>query len=110
MCAGKSIVPGENDLQTLFPEIAAQWYAEKNGMLTPEQVSPYSNRKVWWQCPDGHIWKAVIYSRAGPQETGCPVGAGRVKQSRLERYGRAAAEVGSSFRGHAVPKKLNKRR
>ena len=181
VCAGKSIVPGENDLQTLFPEIAAQWYAEKNGMLTPEQVSPYSNRKVWWrcdlghpyqamigartmhgsgcpycanrkvlpgfndlatvepkiaaqwhptlngaltpemvtagshrkvwwQCPNGHIWKAVIYSRAGPQKCGCPICAGRVKQSRLERYGRAAAEVGSSFRGHAVPKKLNKQR
>ena len=41
---------------------------------------------------------------------GCPICAGRVKQSRLERYGRAAAEVGSSFRGHAVPKKLNKQR
>ncbi len=33
-------VSGENDLATVFPQLAAQWDAEKNGSLTPETVSP----------------------------------------------------------------------
>ena len=28
-----------------------------NGSLTPEMVTPGSHRKVWWQCPDGHVWR-----------------------------------------------------
>lgn len=27
---------GENDLATLFPDIAAQWDAERNGSLRPD--------------------------------------------------------------------------
>lgn len=47
-----------------------------------EQVTAGSHRKIWWQCPEGHVWKAVIYSRAGPQKTGCPVCAGTVRRRR----------------------------
>ena len=51
-----------------------------NGGLTPEMVTAGSNRKVWWQCPLGHTWKAVVYSRAGSQRCGCPICAGNVSQ------------------------------
>ena len=77
VCAGKRVCPGENDLASLFPKFAVQWHREKNGALRPEQVTPNSNRRVWWQCPDGHVWRAVIYSRSGPQKSGCPICAGR---------------------------------
>ena len=30
-CAGKRVQPGENDLATLYPEIAAQWHPAKTG-------------------------------------------------------------------------------
>ena len=55
---------------------------EQYGALTPEMVTVGSHRKVWWQCPEGHVWKAVIYSRARGQRCGCPVCAGRVKARR----------------------------
>jgi len=79
VCAKRVIVPGENDLATTHPALAAQWDIEKNGPLTPEQVAAGSSRKVWWRCADGHVWKAVVSSRTGPKECGCPVCAGKVK-------------------------------
>ena len=32
------LIPGENDLATLFPEIAAEWHPTKNGELSPNDV------------------------------------------------------------------------
>ena len=39
--------------------------------LTPEHVTAGSRRMAWRECPNGHIWKAAIYSRAGPQKCVC---------------------------------------
>lgn len=75
VCAGRRIVPGENDLAASHPALAAQWHPEKNGILTPQQVSPHSNRKVWWQCDRGHAWQATPASRV--RGTGCPYCSGR---------------------------------
>ena len=66
VCAGHKALPDFNDLATLAPEIAAQWHPTLNGPLTLEQVTAGSRRTAWWKCPSGHIWKAIIYSRAGP--------------------------------------------
>lgn len=85
-CAGRKALAGFNDLATLEPEVAAQWHPRLNGALTPEQVTVGAHRKVWWECPCGHIWKAVVYSRAGPQKSGCPVCAGRLSPERIRRY------------------------
>lgn len=76
VCAGKVIVPGENDLRTIYPSIAREWHAAKNGSLTPETVSPYSNRKVWWNCEKGHDYQAVVAART-QSGCGCPYCAGR---------------------------------
>ena len=42
-----------NTLASLHPEIAAQWDKVKNGSVTPEKVSPYSQIKRWWLCELG---------------------------------------------------------
>lgn len=76
VCAGKKVVPEENDLASEFPAIAAQWHPTKNGMLTPQQVTPYANRKVWWQCEKGHSYQAVVGART-MHGSGCPYCAGR---------------------------------
>ncbi len=81
-CAGKRVLAGFNDLATLRPELASQWEPSLNGTLRPEMVTCGSHRKVWWQCPEGHVWKAMICSRAGPQKCGCPVCAGKAKRRR----------------------------
>jgi len=78
-CAGKKVLPGFNDLRTLRPDLADQWLEGPNGPLTPETVSPGSNKKVWWRCPDGHVWQAAVYSRTRTRAAGCPVCAGTVR-------------------------------
>lgn len=75
-CAGKKVLPGENDLATIYPALAAEWDAERNGALTPRQVAPYSNRKAWWICALGHRYASAVSSRAARHD-GCPYCAGR---------------------------------
>ena len=83
-CTGRRVLPGFNDLETMYPDIAAQWYQPFNGTLTPREVTVGSTKKVWWQCEEGHIWKSVIYSRTGSRKHGCPECAanGRRKRAR----------------------------
>lgn len=68
------LVKGKTDLKARFPEVAAWWDGGRNGVLTPEDVQPGSMKKVWWICPRGHSWQAVIYSRTAG--CGCPYCAG----------------------------------
>ena len=87
-CAGRKVLAGFNDLETIYPMIAKQWHPTLNGTLTPSMVTINSHQKVWWQCEKGHVWKAVIYSRTSERKHGCPVCAGCVKQtSPWYRYG-----------------------
>lgn len=85
-CAGRRVLPGFNDLAFLEPELAAQWHPTLNAPLTPEMVTVGAHRKVWWECEEGHVWKAVIYSRTGPGRCGCPVCAGVAKKISRSRY------------------------
>ena len=76
VCASRKLLPGFNDLASQNPELAAQWHPTKNGTLTPDQVFPGSSRHAWWQCEKGHVWQAVIASRA-KGGCGCPYCAGK---------------------------------
>ena len=60
-----------------FPDVAAQWHPTKNGGLTPDQIVAGSNKKCWWQCPEGpdHEWEARVANRTSGY--GCPFCAGR---------------------------------
>jgi len=53
----------EYNLSALHPDVASQWHPTKNGTLTPEDVTPCSNIKVWWLCGKGHEWKATVNSK-----------------------------------------------
>ena len=87
-CANTKVLPGFNDLATKYPRVAAEWHPTKNAPLTPDQVLPGSRRKVWWQCKNGHTWQAVIYSRTGNQNSGCPFCTGYAVGKRRARYER----------------------
>ena len=75
-CSHQRPWPGENDLTSQLPKIAAQWDMEKNAPLTPEMVTRYSNRCVWWRCEKGHFWKTLVRTRTHAA-CGCPYCAGR---------------------------------
>ena len=97
-CAGKKVLTGFNDLATTQPEIAAQWHAVLNNGLTPQMVTAGSHKKIWWECAQGHVWKAAVYTRAGKQRRGCPVCAGVVSGKRKARYEKMLAEAKEAMR------------
>lgn len=62
---------GENDLQTMFPDLAKEWDFDKNTFL-PSDVTPGSGRKVNWKCSKcGNVWQSIIQNRVKGQ--GCPI-------------------------------------
>ena len=65
-------MPGYNDLETLRPDIAAEW-ARWINKLKPSEVGEHSNKKVWWHCYNNHFWEAKINDRTKKHKgTGCP--------------------------------------
>lgn len=49
-CAGQRPIFGINDLQTLYPKIAQNLFE-----IDPKTICAYSNKRVWWKCPLGHL-------------------------------------------------------
>ena len=74
-CAGKKILKGFNDLQTVNPTLSKEWNYEKNNALSPTDVTSSSNKKVWWKCQNGHEWQAYICHRN--KGSGCPYCSGK---------------------------------
>lgn len=71
----KTVVASETSLAMCFPQLAAEWCAEKNGNARPDQFLPGSQQKVWWKCAKEptHVWPASIASRTrGGRPHGCP--------------------------------------
>lgn len=68
-CSNKRVLPGFNDLATLFPEIASEWDYSKNHKK-PSQYSYGSGAKAWWICPCGHSYANSINHRT--TGIGCP--------------------------------------
>ncbi|MEH6585693.1 MAG: zinc-ribbon domain-containing protein [Halioglobus sp.] len=64
-----AILEKRGSLMDAFPDIANEWHHELNGSLQASDVTPSSGKKVWWLCPKGHSWQAVIRDR---QVAGCP--------------------------------------
>lgn len=72
ICSNHRVLAGFNDLQTKRPDIAAEWHPTKNGSLTPSDVMEFSNKKVWWQCPQGHAYLYQISHRT-TKACRCPI-------------------------------------
>lgn len=75
-CAGQKILPGYNDLQTRYPQVAKDWDFEKNYPLKPDEIMPGSDKKVWWKCKKGHSYFKAPNSRTN-LGTGCPICANK---------------------------------
>jgi positive regulator of sigma E activity len=84
-CSGR-LASEENNLWKLYPQVAAQWHLSKNGVLTPDQCTPTSHRKIWWQCGvnSRHEWQAAVSNRVS-QKSGCPYCAGK-RVSSINRF------------------------
>jgi len=83
-------IGGENIATTLLkkrgslkdknPDFLKEWDYKKNS-ITPEKISPYSSKKIWWVCIKKHTWLTTPAHRfAG---TNCPE-CNNFKTSRAE--------------------------
>ncbi|PGQ87668.1 zinc-ribbon domain-containing protein [Priestia megaterium] len=70
-CSGRR-VHLDNCLETLYPNLAKEWHPSKNKTLTAKDVTSGSDKKIWWQCKNGHEWNTNVYKRTGNGKTGCP--------------------------------------
>ena len=70
-CSGRLVIKGVTDLASVIPSLAKEWNYTKNAPLTPQELMPHSRKKVWWICPNGHVWQATVNDRANGR--GCPV-------------------------------------
>lgn len=71
VCAGRVVLIGYNDLKTVTPDLCEEWHYEKNNVLTPEQFTLKSDKKVWWKCKDcNNEWQAIIANRTSGSD--CP--------------------------------------
>jgi hypothetical protein len=77
-----------NSLWKVNPRLAKEWHPIRNGKLTPKDLAPNSNKKVWWKCPKNkiHEWEATVLNRNW-NGSGCPYCSGRrvSKENCLER-------------------------
>jgi translation initiation factor IF-1 len=69
-CCNQKVLIGYNDLQTLSCGLAMEW-SEKNTFL-PKQVTPHSNKQVFWKCFLGHEDYLMSVKRHSSGQ-GCPI-------------------------------------
>ena len=79
ICSGKKVLVGYNDIGTAMPNLADEWHPTKNGVLTPQNFTAGSNKKVWWLCQKGHEWQATISHRSNGRR--CPFCFGESRTS-----------------------------
>ena len=75
-CSGRK-ASKEYNLEIVNPELAKQWHPTKNCELKQKNVTPHSDKRVWWICEKGHEWPASISNRS--KGTRCPYCIGRKK-------------------------------
>lgn len=80
-CAGQKATCDTN-LATRYPNLITQWHPIKNESLTPYDVLPNSNKKVWWLCSEKHEWEAVVGNRTR-HSSGCPF-CSRLKKMKIK--------------------------
>ncbi len=69
------LISGENDLESLYPEIAKLWHPTANAPVVPSAVSAHSNKTYFWICDQGHTYDGVVDKQV--QGQGCPYCANR---------------------------------
>ena len=76
VCSGKTIVPGINDIATTSPELAKEISSKNEDDSLPLKIGRGSNKKIWWNCAQGHEWQATPNNRRDGR-SGCPICSNR---------------------------------
>lgn len=75
------------------PDLSREWHPTKNDDLRPQDVTPGTERKVWWICERGHEWEETVANRNHGR--GCPFCNGpRREKPRLSDWISANSRIG----------------
>ena len=86
----------ENSLSKLYPEIAKEWFYEKNGNITPDLVAPQTHDNYYWKCSKcGKIYLASPHNRINAG-SGCPK-CGAEKAHRTQSFAVINLDTGERF-------------
>ena len=97
-CSGK--LPSETyNLQFNFPEIAAEWH--EDNQHSPEEFTPFSNKKVVWKCERGHEWSTAIAHRT-IKGNGCPKCSNQSSKNEIRILTELNAAFGEVFSRHKI--------
>lgn len=72
-CLNVQALPGFNGLGVTHPHLKQEW-SPKN-LKSFEEILYGNNKKVWWICPQGHEYEAVVFKRT-MRGHGCPYCSG----------------------------------
>lgn len=68
-----------------YPELLTEWNFNKN-KLTPYNILPKSNKKVWWKCSEcGNEWQTEVANRTNKQ-SGCPACSESKGEKRTRKF------------------------
>ena len=108
-CTNRQLLAGFNDLESRSPELARQWNSDRNRGLSPSDVL-WTGRDAsfWWDCDQGHTWKATLASRN--MGSGCPVCSNQLIEPGVNDMASTHPELAASFHpsknGGASPDKI----
>ena len=85
-CSGRRVC-ADNNLAFLMPDVAGRWHPSQNGTLTPFDVVPGSDKKVWWLCGKGHVWKARVANMTKERGIGCKLCQADATSERIRKRG-----------------------
>lgn len=94
-CAGQVVDPEINSFAAINSQMIDQWDTEKNYPLTAWDVAAYDNRDYYWECHNGHSWKASPANRT--KGTGCPYCAGKYPVVGLNDFGTICPDVAKDW-------------
>ena len=70
VCSGLQVFTGENDIETIYPELTKEWDFVANALL-PSQVTVRYSKPVFLVCDKGHSYETSIHDRVF-RNRGCP--------------------------------------
>ena len=72
-----TMAKSKKSLAETHPELAKEWHPTKNESITPHDVTPGSDKQIWWKCAKGedHVWKSRVKERS--RRASCPICTGK---------------------------------
>lgn len=91
-CPDGLAVEGVNGLDVTHPQIAEWWHEPRNRTFTAAMLTAVSRERVWWSCPEGHLFQRTVKAMVRLGLT-CPTCRAKSPVPKTARLGRLVADT-----------------